>query len=206
MTSTPQSVPTPDAGPEAARAFCERAVAYLKTRVPDDDDHAPVTELSRDDTPVMHQLGDELLVAYLVDEGDFFRYVQVKHLALAGFSEDALRASAVANLRARAAQEAEVKAYGNIFAVLMDDHFEASLLLVDDFWNEWYAAQAPNGVVAAIPARGLLAFGDKGSRDALRELDDFCTRISGSADHPLTDTLFERVAGRWQPLARATTD
>ncbi len=201
MSSTPPSALAPD----AARAFCERAVAYLKIRVPDDDDE-PATELPRDDTPVIHRLGGDLLVGYLVDEGDFFRHVQVKHLALAGLSEDALRASALANLRVRAAQEAEVKAYGNIFAVLMDDHFEASLLLVDEFWETWYAAQAPNGFVAAIPARGVLAFGDKASSDTLRELDDFCTRIGGSADHPLTDTLFERVDGRWQPLADEASD
>ena len=55
------------------------AVAYLKASV-HDHDAAPAIELSHADSPVMKTLNDDLLVAYVVDTGDSFSYVQYRDL------------------------------------------------------------------------------------------------------------------------------
>jgi hypothetical protein len=192
-----------DADPSAARArdFCLRAVAYLQKAEPQDaelvaDEAARATG---DDAPVVRALGHGLLAAYVVEENAEFHYVLAGELAAAGLTRDELHAVATRNLEAIARRSAEVHPYGHIHAVLMGDDFEASLLLCDGFWDA-HAELAPGGLVAAIPARNVLAFGDLASPAALRELDDLCTRVDPAIDHPLTDTLLRRVDGRWEPL------
>jgi uncharacterized protein YtpQ (UPF0354 family) len=184
--------------PQESRAFCQRAVAYLRVEEPHSDQ--PVIVLPEAESPVLSVLGHRLLSAYLVDEGESFAYVQHRHVAEAGMSMEELHAIAVQNLAALAAQCAEVRPYGNIYAVLMGGNFEASLLLLEKFWSEWYSQLAPNGYVVAFPARDMLAFGDASSAEAISELHQLCQRGNGQFDHPLTNALYRREGSSWSPL------
>lgn len=157
-------------------------------------------ELSESESPVIREIGHRLLAAYVVDEDDASTYVQHRHLAHAGMSVDELHASAVKNLAVLAEGQVEVRSYGNIYAVLMGGNFEASLVLLEEFWAEWCSHLAPNGYVVAIPARDMLAFGDASSSEAIDELNQVCQRIAGEADHPLTNTLYRREGSTWTPL------
>ena len=55
----------------------QKAIAYLKAEVGDTDE---VISMSEDDSPVLFNLGNGLLVAYLVDEDDSFTYIQKRDL------------------------------------------------------------------------------------------------------------------------------
>ena len=92
-----------------------------------------------------------------------------------------------------------VTRYGDIYAVMLDGTFEASLILVDGLWDVSFAALAPHGIVAAIPARDILAFCDATSTEGLAELRQLIERVQGG-DHLLTRDLYRRVGGRWEPL------
>ena len=188
--------------PHAARArdFCLRAVAYLQKAAPQDADIVAdeAARATGDDAPVVRALGHGLLATYVVEEDAEFHYVLGGELAAAGLTRDELHAAATRNLEAIARRSVEVHPYGHIHAVLMGGDFEASLLLCDGFWDA-HAELAPGGLVAAIPARNVLAFGDAAVPDSLQELDDLCTRVDPAIDHPLTDTLLRRVGGRWEP-------
>ena len=183
---------------QESRDLCHRAIAYLKVEEPLSDQ--PVIELPEAESPVTRVLGHRLLAAYLVDEGDSFRYVQYRHLAEAGLSMEELHAIAVKNLAALAEERVEVRQYGNIYAVLMGGNFEASLVLFEEFWSEWYSQLAPNGYVVAFPARDILAFGDSSSAEAINELNQVCLRGNNEGDHPLTNTLYRREGSSWSPL------
>ncbi|HEU4872421.1 MAG TPA: hypothetical protein VFT44_04915 [Pyrinomonadaceae bacterium] len=87
-------------------------------------------------------------------------YVQQQDLEATGISENELHSSAVNNLRAIAEQKLQVKTCGSMYVALMDGNFEASLILLPDFWSAWYGHLSPQGFVTAFPARDLLAFGD----------------------------------------------
>ena len=179
--------------------YCLSAIAYLKVEVIDDQElHV---DLSEGDSPALRNLGHGLLVSYLVDEGDYYSYVQERHLAESDVTLEQLHAHAVANLSAIVEAGAEVQQYGNIYAVLMGGNLEASVVLVNQFWSEWYAELAPNGFVAAFPARDILAFGDASSAVALEELAMVCERTKGQVDHPLSQSLFRRVGTAWEPLS-----
>jgi hypothetical protein len=111
---------------------------------------------------------------------------------------------AVRNLASIAKERAVVRAFGEIFMVTAGGDFEASFVLIDQFWDddEWYGGLAPNGFVVAIPSRDLLLFTDAGSVEAIQLLQAQTEReIKRGVDHPLTAQLFRRVDRGWKPLA-----
>jgi uncharacterized protein YtpQ (UPF0354 family) len=181
---------------EADREFCARAVAYLKGAVSADE---PAILLSHGDSPVIANLNNGLLVAYLVDEADRFEYVQQRHLESAGLNEAELHRHAIANLSALLKQKgANVRPYGNVIAVFFEGNFEASLILIDQFWEHAFAHLAPNGFIVAIPCRDILAFCDAGNRSGIQELRQIIQRTE-NGDHPISPVLYQRKASIWTP-------
>ena len=145
--------------------------------------------------------GHGLLVAYLVDEGERYTYVQNRHLQATGLSAENLHEIGVANLRRLAEDKLEVKTYNGAYFAFMGGDFEASLILVPDIWSDWFGHLSTGGFVAAFPARDLLGFGDPANAGAVAELKAMCDRASASGvDHPLTNRLFTNVDGPWRPL------
>jgi uncharacterized protein YtpQ (UPF0354 family) len=183
---------------DADRQFCTRAVAYLKRALPAD---GPGTVLSHQESPVLTDLANGLLVAYLVDQEDSFQYVQYRHLAAAGISEAELYHYGISNLSALLDQKgADVRPYQNIFAVLFGGNFEANLILLDDLWNRALAHLAPNGFIAAIPCRDILAFCDAGNASGIQELRELIQRVE-NGDHPISSVLYRRHASTWKIYA-----
>jgi hypothetical protein len=193
----PHDEPAPDDAAARNRAYCLRAVAHVH-RVDAEQPTGPAPAAA--DEPVLHEVDAGLVVAYVVDDGGRPAPVRHAQLRAAGLAVDELHANAVWLLAGLAEQRAEVQRFGHIHMVLMGGGHEASLLLCDEFWDDWHAGLAPGGFVAAIPAADVLAFGEATSAAAIRELDDLCTRIAPAADHPLSDRLLRRIGGRWQPL------
>ena len=179
--------------------FCTRAVASLKRALPLDAE--PSITLSHQDSPVLTDLNNGLLVAYLMDQEEGFQYVQYRHLAAAGITEAELKRLGIANLSTLLSQRgANVRPYQNIFAVFFDGAFEASLILIDDLWDEKLAHFAPNGVIAAVPCRDILAFCDAENASGILELRQLIQRVE-SGDHPISSVLYRRHASIWKPYA-----
>jgi uncharacterized protein YtpQ (UPF0354 family) len=188
--------------------FVVRAVACLKAAYPEPtgDEGMAIPESEH---PVLKPWSDDLVVAYLVDQGDHFEYVQQRHLASLNvepnLSDTSLQTASkglhemgLINLAHVASQKLRVANYGAIRAVFLDGHFEASLLLLDDLWNKTFAAEAPNGAVAAVPSRDVLAFCDAKSEQGLQELQALVDRVwAANGDHLLTRTLYQRVNDGW---------
>ena len=66
--------------------FCGRARPYVKADLTGET--GPAVALSHDDSPVLRNLGNGLLVAYIVDAGQSFEYIQNSHLSKADISEE----------------------------------------------------------------------------------------------------------------------
>jgi hypothetical protein len=73
-----------------------RAVAYLKPNLTDGSE--ATVSLNHEDSPILLDLHNGLLVAYLVDKGTSFDYLQNRHLVAAGIDEDRLHKTAIDNL------------------------------------------------------------------------------------------------------------
>lgn len=181
-----------------SRETVREAIAHLKRALPAEPlPGETVVELSLDDSPVMLDLGNGLLVAYLVDEGATYGYVQHRDLETAGLSEAELHAMGLKNLSALAERRLEVHPHGAIFAVLMGGTFEASMLLLDDLWEHSLSHYVSGDFLAAIPARDVLAFGDASSAPAVSELNAVVERLLNNGSAELATGLYRRAGGRW---------
>ncbi len=175
--------------------FCSKAILYIKPAL--GGDLASTVSLNHEESPVIHDLQNGLLVLYVVDEGESLQFVQNRHLRAAGIDAEALHAVAMRNLLALIEERTRMQPHGNLFAVFLDGTFEASLLLVDYLWEEAFVEYAPNGFVAAVPARDMLAFADAASPGGIAELRDVISRVFPGGDHTISADLYRREAGRW---------
>jgi hypothetical protein len=176
--------------------FCTRAIPYLKSILHEEGE---TVQLSLQDSPILRPIGNGLLISYLVDQGDHFAYVQHRHLIQSNMTEADLHAKAMENLSDMADEKLEVKECNDFFIGLMDGNLEATLILLDELWKERLTFLAPNGFVAAIPARDILAFCDTASDKGIEGLRDCVARLSsGQSDHRLITNLLHRdIDGEW---------
>lgn len=186
-------------------SLCSRAIAYLVS--PDRKD-LPVVTLPTADAPVLTDLGNGLSVGYVVDQGEYFQFIQRRNLWAAGMAQVELHRSAVANLATMLNdRNALFHAWDDAFAVVFDGNFEASLILVDGLWDKALAHFAPNGFLAALPSKNVLAFCDMetpmGPRQLRRIIED-----AGSSDRPIATTLYYRDPTRrdWRPYRAPSLD
>jgi len=178
--------------------FCGRAMPYIKPDLSGDESQA--VELGHDDSPVLRNLGNGLLVAYVTDAGQSFEFVQNRHLSKAKITEDELHGTAMNNLLEFIGERTRMQQHGDIFAMFLDGNFEASLLLVDPLWDESLIGCVPNGFVVAVPARDVLAFTDAESTTGIAELRGVVGKLFPSGDHLISSDLYKREAGRWLRL------
>jgi uncharacterized protein YtpQ (UPF0354 family) len=157
----------------------------------------PSVGLSFDDSPVIRDLKNGLLVLYVADIGQSLRFVQNRHLPVAGMDAESIHAAVMANFVEFIAERTRMQPHGNIFALFVDGNFEANLLLVDSLWDESLASYAPNGFVAAVPACDMLAFADAASASGISELRDVVSRVFPNGRNLIASDLYCRQDGRW---------
>lgn len=171
----------------------DKAIPYLK---PSLKDARATMEVSRADQPVLRDLKNGLLVAYIVDSGDVFEYVQVKDLDRSRLTEEELHSSSVRNLAALMNSKLTIRPYGNVFAVFLDGNVESSLLLVDELWDKKLAHLRQAGFIAVVPTRDVLAFCDASDLQGVTELRRVAERAE-NGDHLITPSLFRRAGTQW---------
>jgi uncharacterized protein YtpQ (UPF0354 family) len=176
-----------------------QAVAYVKGEVPADDP-APVVELDDQDSPVLRPLCQGLLVAYLIDKGDHFEFVQGRHLSAAAMTSDVLHDLAVRNLDLKARGKVAVQAYGPVFTARFDGNLEASLLLLNGFWDDLMREYVGSSPVAVVPSRDVIAFCSSDSVAGLAELHAIVSRVWAVGDHLISRWLYSRRDGCWSPV------
>lgn len=169
-----------------------KAVAYLKVQAPREN----AVSLSESDSPVLVDLNNGLVVAYVVDDGQSFSYIQHYHLAEAGIEIQQLHEYGLSNLKQIAAEQLQVREYGPIYSVFLDGNFEASLILVPELWDKGLAHLVQGEFIAALPARDVLAFCDASSSEGIAELRKVVLRVAGG-DHLLTTSLYRRMGSHW---------
>ncbi|WP_175425752.1 DUF1444 family protein [Trinickia violacea] len=181
---------------ESSPSFCRKAIAYLKPTV---KDAVPTTSLSQRESAVLQVINEDLVVAYLVDAGTHFQYVEHCHIEEEGLSVDELHGIAVSNLQSLAEEKLVVREYGPIYIALLGGNFEASLLMVHAMWTDWYAHLVQGAFMVAAPARDVLAFCDASSADGVAELRQVIQRAE-NGDHLLHPHLYQRVGLEWQTI------
>jgi hypothetical protein len=181
-----------------AASFWSAARLYLKKAEPNDGPADLVS--SGDDEPVVGDFGCGLLETFLVDEGERFSYVQHRHLRAAGWTELQLRETALRNLETFHDERLRIQKAGPTWALILDGNFEASLLALNDLWDDAPSEYAPNGPVVAAPCRDVLAFCDVASADGIAELFRVLERVERDR-YPIVGHPLRRFGRRWVPFS-----
>lgn len=172
------------------RLRLDAVMPYLK-QVIGQDDAAPVLHLAQADSPVLRDWLPGIVIAYLIDLGDQFHYVNHRVLEEAGMAAAALHEIALANLAALPRQIRPLRAG---CAVIAGGNFESSLAL-DRTFTDHLDANFASGVLAAMPTRDVFAFCAKGDRAGRERRVEVIATLEGKGDHPLTDRLLDYGGG-----------
>jgi hypothetical protein len=150
--------------------------------------------------PVVSAFLPGMALMYVVDEPRMLRFVSEEDLIASKMSLPEMHALALANLRERARSGLRVEAYGPIFAVFIGGHFEATTLLLDELWDEWFKSRLDGDLVAVVPARDVVAVGSASSPSAVQELSAVARRTWSVGEHLLLEHPVVRRKAAWQPL------
>ncbi len=140
---------------------------------------------------VYRPLVGELMVTYVIDEGQSVAFLNEVHLERWGVTEPLLWAQAVGNLRARPVHTpAHVigSGAGSLLIVNGGDGYDATRVLLPELFSG-LAARIPGRIVIGVPNRDfLIAFSDADRRifDQVRAQIETDARAQ---EHPLTDQL-----------------
>ena len=158
------------------------------------DETAPVFTVGNADAPVVRGWHPLLTLTYVVEDNGVL--VLVRERDLQGMTFEELHNVAMANLRAHATIRTE--SYGDATLVILDNKYEASLLLIDEIWDDTLARQVRGEIVVAAPAHNVLAFTSASSRTGLTDLKNLVRRHHRPGnDHLLVPQFFVRRDRDW---------
>jgi uncharacterized protein YtpQ (UPF0354 family) len=176
--------------------FCSRAIACLKVPV-EDDKATPVIELTFEDSPIISKLENGFWIVYLVDTGYAFQYICQKDLKKEGISRKVLHQIGLKNLKNLAKQYLKILRYENIFGILVEGNFEASMLLLSPLWENIFIEYIKGDFLVAVPSRDVIAFGDSFNASTMSELKALIDRIWPNGKHLLSNQIFKYSKEQW---------
>jgi uncharacterized protein YtpQ (UPF0354 family) len=164
-----------------------------------------LSELRQQQLPLFayRPLTDEVMVAYVIDEGQRVVFVNEDHLARWSVTEATLYAQALQNLRVKPWRpHPGVLGTGKSALMIFNgsDGYDATRLLLPELFND-FAARIPGNLVIGIPNRDfLIAFSDAEPRvfDQVRAQIEVDARTQAN---PLSDQLLTIQHGQIRPYA-----
>jgi uncharacterized protein YtpQ (UPF0354 family) len=141
----------------------------------------------------------DLIITYVVDEARSLSYINEEQLEQWELGEQELHAQAVANLRQRTIEKAQVTTVGEgaqrLYIYSSLDGYDATRLLLPDLMQDWQR-ELPGQIVIGIPNRDfLIAFSDDDT-GVLAAVARQVQLDTASREHGLTDQLFTIRNGR----------
>jgi len=147
------------------------------------------------DQAVADHFAADVWVVYAVDLEDRTQSLSSDTMKELGLERTNLRDLAIANLR-RVLPEIEYHGTGPWFLITAGGDYVASILLLDNVWEE-LAGQVEGDIVAAVPTRDVLLFTGAKSKEGLAAIREKATGLVNGGDHVISNTLLRRQNERW---------
>ena len=145
---------------------------------------------------ISEHLAGDLFIVYAVDWPDHTASLSQSEFEKLGLSMSELRQLAVENLKGFLTG---IECHGDgrsYFMATAGGNYEASILLLDSFWDQ-VREDVDGDLVATVPARDVLLFTGSGSAEGLREMRERTMKIVSTGDHVISTTLLRRTNGIW---------
>lgn len=182
-----------------------RIIPVIKNKGWLDDVRRQLSQLESDPTALEASLdyayevyNDELLVVYAEDRDENMRYLMRSEIEALGLSSDEVRELAMTNLR-NCVSEVGVEHTSNFSVISAGETYEASMLLMDELWDDEQFAPGEGELLVAIPSRSMLMFtrNEPEKAKALRLMADVAYK---GEDYSLTNRIFVRRDGKFLPF------
>jgi uncharacterized protein YtpQ (UPF0354 family) len=142
----------------------------------------------------------DLFVAYAYDRKDSLTYARWPDLDKMGVARPALRQTAIINLRTRLPPQLSTRGDGKSLMLVAGGNFEASLILLDDVWNQLGASRKGDLVVCLL-ARDVCLVTSTDTPEGIASLKAARERLcnGGTPSNFISKTLLQRRRGVWGP-------
>ncbi|GAB6140592.1 hypothetical protein JCM14076_13210 [Methylosoma difficile] len=159
--------------------------------------------LAEKDSPLVLCQKGVFGVSYYMEKDDAYRYVTDADIKATDLDLKALHLMALNNLTDQVNNNLKIKAFKNSYALLAGGQLEASLVLLDDLWDNVLKEQLPDALpntpVVVIPARHVCAFCDVRSIEGIKELHAIAERVTKAGENLISESLFiRREDGKWE--------
>lgn len=159
---------------------------------------AEVSRLSEGKHPplLFESLVADLYVLYACDSERAIMPLREDELPVIGISGGDLRATAIENLRRILPPiRAEQNDFGGM--LVCGGTYEASILLLDKVWAQ-IEEQYSGPVLACVPARDMLLFGNSDDPRALEMIQEVAAEVEQGGSYLISQTVLVRRYGRWE--------
>lgn len=147
---------------------------------------------------VTDDLNTELVVVYVEDDKRNLRYLSAAQLAEFGLTQQELRPLALENLM-RLLPQIQLHSTGPVSMLTAGGNYEASLLLVKEFWSAG-KVQVAGEIVVAVPSRDVVLITGSANPEGLAQLQKLARASRpAKASFELTQTLFVCRDGQFLP-------
>lgn len=159
-------------------------------------------DVSQEISLVVETLNEDLRVLYVLDTEASMQMLTKDGVKKAGLEEAALRPVAVKNLRKYFSEKPvkierlEQTGKAAIYQVLLDENYEASILLIDDYWNK-KTFDVAGDIVVFVPARNVVIVTGSEDKEGLRLASYVAKSGYDELGYAISPHGYRRAAGGW---------
>jgi Protein of unknown function (DUF1444) len=146
--------------------------------------------------PTAERLAADLWILYVFDADGRMVFLTEEKREQLGLDLPKLRALSMENLR-RITPELERHGTNDLYMLVLDGNYEASLLLSDKLWDS-QSSVIKGDLVAVVPSRDVLLFSGTGSPAALQSTKKKAQQIDETGNHLISTTLLIRHSNHWE--------
>lgn len=175
---------------------------------PSDD---PRIKMSANNNPILTDpLSEGIVTCYVLDMGDNFEMLSQSHLQSFGLTIEDVRNVAIRNLINKVNANCKIgimdfsdqnPAIKPFFKVDMDNNFNPSMMLLDEFWESTAKNIVKSDTIAvSIPAKNLLFFSDMKLMESFRTMRPVANQMYDASVNDgiaLTTNTYIRKNGKW---------
>lgn len=152
----------------------------------------------------VHQsFSEDLVVAYALDARHTMRHLTDKDLGSLKMSVEALHKLALANLK-KFFPAPTITEKAGVYQIRCDGNYDASLILLNEFWDK-VVLKVRGHLVVAVPARYSLLVTGSGFPEGIQRVSHLAQEVFASCFHTLSPRLFVRRDEKFVPYPATAT-
>ncbi len=146
---------------------------------------------------VVKNICADLNCFYIYDNELGFEIIQEEELDKLKISKEELHEIALSNYRKLISKKLKAQSNSEAFWFILDGNLEASLILVDEIWDQ-IEEQVKEDIVVCVPSRDVIIATGKSKTKVIEDFSEKAKEILLNGDHTLSKNWFVRENKEWK--------